>query len=150
MNHMFLIVLDRGGGVFLVIALAMLVVSLVSLPFMPLFRYTQNERLKRFGGSLYGFLGIATMASGFMFIPASLLVIVMAGVVRYRGTGTPKSLMSFALGCVIWLGGPLVFIVLGRFQVWFSKRLAPILWDKKLRTAERRRKAALRRSRTAP
>lgn len=132
------------------VALALLVASMVSLPFMPLFHYAQNERLNYYGGRVYGFLGVATIVAGVILIPASLFVIVAAFVVRYRGTGIPKSLMSFALGCVIWLGTPLVFIMLGRFQVWFSKRLAPVLWDKKMRTAERRRKMKLRRSRTAP
>lgn len=150
MNQLLFIVIDRGGGVLFIIVLAFFVVSLLSLPLMPLFHYAQNESLKLTGGRVYGFLGVAMIISGFVLIPAVLFVVIAAGVVRYKGTGMPQSATAFIVGCAIWLLTPVVFILLGQFQVRFGRRLAPILWDKKLRIAERRRKADLRRSRSEP
>lgn len=153
MNHKLLIAIDRGGNVALIFAVAVLAAGVVSLPLMPLFHYALNhQRLRHFVARVYRPLGVVTLITGFILIPTSLLGVVFAVVVRYRGTGIPQSLGDFILGCAVWLAAPLIYIALGWFQMRFSERLAPeIIWnDKKQRTLRRRQKAALRRSRNAP
>jgi len=134
-----LIVIDRGGGLGVILALVLLGVSLVSLPLMPLFHYAPNPKLKLVGGRVYGALGPAMIIAGLILIPAVLFVLVAAIVTRYKGTGISQSLGDFVVGSTLWLAAPVVFIARGKLQLGFSRTLAPELWDKKARIARRRR-----------
>ncbi len=142
MNHELLLVMDRGGNAVVPLVVALLAADLASLLLMPFFHFTQSERMKLFGGKAYSFLAVLTLIVGIILIPGVLLVIGIALVVRFRGTGIPQSAIAFVLGCAAWLASPLIFLALGQFQIWFAKRLAPVLWDKKIRTALRRRRKA--------
>lgn len=151
MNYTSLIAVDRGGNIALILAAAVLAVDLVSVPLMPLFHLAPNQKLKHFGARVYRILGVVTAMTGFILIPVALLGVAFAVVVRLRGTGIPQSQSDFILGCAIWLAAPLIYIALGSFQMWFSKRLAPeIVWDNKKQRTLRRRMANLRRTRDAP
>jgi hypothetical protein len=130
--------------------LTVLAADTASLLLLPFFNYARSQRLRHFGARAYGFLGVITMGLGLVLIPVSVFGVVAAGVVRFRGTGINRSASDFVLGCAAWLLAPLAFLALGRFQAWFSRRLDPSLWDKKMRAALRRRRTALRRPRNSP
>lgn len=142
MNRMLLLLPDRGGNLAPVLVLAVLAADILSLLLLPLALYAQGPRLKNFGARVYGFLAIMSFILGIMLVPVSIFAVVTAAMVRFGGGGIQQSLAAFLLGCAAWLAAPLVFIALGRVQVWVSRRLDPDLWDKRKRAAARRRAAS--------